>query len=90
MCFEWYSEAQSQNIRISGPVIQAKAKEIAISLGMSDFVASTGWLQKWLVKHNVSFRSMSKVASDTRGNTNINIKSIIPSTIYIYDLLQIP
>ncbi|KAH8299842.1 hypothetical protein KR044_006749, partial [Drosophila immigrans] len=60
ICFEWFLKTQSENpMSISGPAIQAKAKEVATSLGIPDFAASNGWLQKWRTRHNISFRSIS-------------------------------
>lgn len=44
MWFEWFVKAKSQNIAISGPILKATAKEIAVKLGLSDFSASDGWL----------------------------------------------
>ena len=33
----WFKEARSQNIPISGPILQVKAKDLSRKLGLSDF-----------------------------------------------------
>lgn len=40
--FNWFTKARSQNISISGPIVKAKADEVALKLGVSNYVASKG------------------------------------------------
>lgn len=58
MCFEWYARSRSENMTLTGPMVKAKAKEIAEQLGYEGFKASDGWLQKWRIRHNISFKPM--------------------------------
>ncbi|KAH8371501.1 hypothetical protein KR093_007746, partial [Drosophila rubida] len=70
ICFEWFSKTQSTSqMLINGPAIQAKAKEVATSLGIRNFAASNGWLQKWRRRHNISFKNTS-VAENSASQSN--------------------
>ncbi|XP_049302022.1 tigger transposable element-derived protein 6-like [Bactrocera dorsalis] len=64
MCFHWFAKARSQKIPISGPILKAKAMEIAGKLGVPNFKASDGWLDKWRLRNNVSFKCISGEAAD--------------------------
>jgi hypothetical protein len=41
---EWFMNARSKDIHISGPMVQSEALTVAKSLGNDQFKASTGWL----------------------------------------------
>ncbi|KAJ8950885.1 hypothetical protein NQ318_011185 [Aromia moschata] len=64
LCYEWFSTARSQNVPVSGPLVKAKAKEVAENLGYNYFTASDGWLQKWCRRHCISFKCLSGKAAD--------------------------
>ena len=57
--FAWFQGARARNIPISGPVIQAKALEIAKSLGNAEFKGSNGWLETFTHRYQISFRLLS-------------------------------
>ncbi|XP_037931315.1 uncharacterized protein LOC119666109 [Teleopsis dalmanni] len=59
MCFDWFAKARIQKIPLSGPIVKAKAIEIAIKLGISNFNASNGWLNRWRLRNNVAFKCIS-------------------------------
>lgn len=40
----WLRDLRSENIPVSGPMIQCKAKEFALLLDVRGFEASSGWL----------------------------------------------
>ncbi|KAJ8928787.1 hypothetical protein NQ314_018645 [Rhamnusium bicolor] len=55
-----------------GPLVQAKAKEIADSLGYENF--SAGWLEKFRNRHNIAFKAVSGEA----GSVNLeDVKSFL-------------
>jgi DNA-binding XRE family transcriptional regulator len=42
---EFFIKCRAQNIPVTGPMLQAKAAEIALSLQIEKFTASNGWLE---------------------------------------------
>lgn len=56
---EWLKIAKATNIPLSGPLIKQKATEIADALGIKDFSASNGWLDKFRTRHKIVFRALS-------------------------------
>lgn len=61
---EWFKSVRAKNIPVSGPMIQQKAKEIADALGNENFSASNGWLDRFRVRNNITFRSLCGEAAD--------------------------
>ena len=45
--FRWFLSKRSQNIPIDGNLIKEKAIAYAKELGYTNFVGSTGWLDRW-------------------------------------------
>lgn len=54
----WFQTARAKNIAITGPLLQAKALEIAKNLDNSNFRASNGWLQRFKQRHNITSRQL--------------------------------
>ena len=47
LVFRWFLSKRSQNIPIDGNLIKQKAIAYAKELGYTNFVGSTGWLDRW-------------------------------------------
>lgn len=60
--YEWFRNAQAQNIPVSGPLIQEKALEVAKALGNPEFKASNGWLCKFKSRHGINWRSSGEIS----------------------------
>lgn len=56
--FNWLSVIRAKNIPVSGVLLQEKAREVAESLGLQNFKASNGWLEKFKIRHNLAFKSI--------------------------------
>lgn len=93
LCLEWFSKVRSQNIPVSGPLVQEKAKEIATKLRLTNFVASNGWLEKWRTRNCISFKGVCGEAasvseedvSQFRERVNLLIRDFKPENVYNAD-----
>ena len=45
--FQWFKNVCDQNIPISGPTLAAKADDLAIHLGHTDFTAKHNWVERF-------------------------------------------
>jgi kinesin family protein 6/9 len=76
LCWDWFQEATGRRINISGPLIQEQALKFAKDLGVDQFKASNGWLQSFLKRHNIVFRTLSGESGD------VNVTIVSFSTRY--------
>ncbi|GBO40376.1 Tigger transposable element-derived protein 4 [Araneus ventricosus] len=60
---EWFKTVRAKKIPVSGSMIQHKAKELADALGIENFSASNGWLDRSRIRNNITFRSLSDEAA---------------------------
>jgi len=44
---EWFHQARAANLPVSGPILKAKAAEVAERLSIEDFGGSGGWLDRF-------------------------------------------
>ena len=45
--WDWFREAKSRQLTVSGKQLQEKAREVAHAMGYLEFAASNGWLASW-------------------------------------------
>ena len=50
---------RAKGIPVSGPFLQEKARKIAERLKVEYFKASNGWLEKFKLRHNINFKTIS-------------------------------
>lgn len=55
---KWFTQARDKNIPLSGTLVRAKAEEFAVSLGKNNFKASSGWLDGFKERNEISFKSV--------------------------------
>lgn len=82
--YQWYRMACSKNIYPCGPQLCAKAKEIAVRLGVSNFEGTNGWLEKWKTRYNVKKVAISGESGDVSGATVSAWKERLPEILRGY------
>ncbi|XP_069684553.1 tigger transposable element-derived protein 4-like [Periplaneta americana] len=56
--WEWFKEARTKGLPLSGPILQEKAREFAAFFNVDKFNASNGWLDSFKKRHNIVFRDI--------------------------------
>ena len=80
---------QDQNsIPVSGLVIQEKAIDFEKMLGIADFKASNGWVDRWKSRNNVSFKIVSSEAKSCTPEMTARWKQSHLTTILLRCNLQ--
>ena len=62
--WDWFCDARSRNIRISGVMIQEKAVLLSMSFGYNDFTGLNGWLDGWKARHNIRCSVLNGESAD--------------------------
>ena len=86
---KWYLLAVSRNIYPMGPQLCEKAKVIAQLLGVPNFKASNGWLDRWKKRYNVKKMKINGEAVDVRGETVVSWKERVPEPLKGYSSCDI-
>lgn len=74
----WVIDAVSRKIEVSGPMIQAKALEVAKDLNCDSFKASNGWLQSFVKRNELAFGKISGESGDVDPVVADDWKSRLP------------
>lgn len=85
LIYEWFVKARSKNIPLSGPIIRSKAKEVAEQLNYQNFNASSGWLERFKRRHNISFKTVSGESGSVNPAVVENFNSKLPSLLRGYN-----
>jgi hypothetical protein len=62
--WQWFTNAGSKNIHISGPMVQSEALTVNKSLGNDQFEASAGWLDSSKKRHNIVWNGVCGESKD--------------------------
>lgn len=91
LVFEWFTIQRAKQIPISGLILQEKARQVAEQLGYSldDFKASNGWLEKFRVRHVISFRSICGESAAVDDSTLEEWSNRLPTIIDGFDAKDI-
>jgi hypothetical protein len=67
--WEWFVSVRAKNHRVSGPMVQEYAKQVAQKLGKTEFKASNGWLESFRKRHQIVFNELCGESSDVNSET---------------------
>ena len=84
--YSWFVAQRAKNLPISGPILQEKARQIAMEFGDNVvFKASNGWLDKFKSRHGISYRAICGEAASVNLITINEWINRLPSIIDGYD-----
>lgn len=55
---QWFTNARSRDIPLSGAVLTEKAKDLAKHLNKDEFQPSSGWLSRWKGRNSIVYKKM--------------------------------
>ncbi|GBN13468.1 Tigger transposable element-derived protein 6 [Araneus ventricosus] len=82
---EWFKTVREKDILVSGPMFQHKAKELADALGIENFSARNGWLDRFRIRNNITFRSLCGEAADVDPSLCEDWQERLPLLLVGYD-----
>ena len=56
---EWFKQARSKSVAVSGPLLTAQAQKFAEALGYSEFQCSSGWLDRFKQRNGITFKCIT-------------------------------
>ncbi|XP_060602888.1 uncharacterized protein LOC132755964 [Ruditapes philippinarum] len=78
--FEWFKTVRSQNVPIDGPMLTRKANSLACELGMENFQATNGFIERFKNRHGISSKTLSgEGASVDNSQTENWMQSKLPN-----------
>jgi hypothetical protein len=85
----WFKQQRSRNIPICGPLMKAEALRIAKKLGRDNFEASTGWLDRFKVRHGIVFNTAAGESAGVDMTVVNDHLSIIANAVKTYSLRDV-
>ena len=79
----------TKNVFPDGRILCEKAKEIADQLGVTDFKATNGWLDRWKKRRNIKQMKVSGESGDVSGATVQSWKERLPHILEGYNACDI-
>ncbi|XP_025191174.1 tigger transposable element-derived protein 6-like [Melanaphis sacchari] len=87
--YKWFINSRLKSLPISGPILQTEATKLAENLGISDFKASNGWLDRFKRWHNIICKQINGEANDVNQDTVENWKRKLSVLIKGYEAKDI-
>jgi hypothetical protein len=85
----WFRQQRSRNIPICGPLMKAEALRIAKKLGRDNFEASTGWLDRFKVRHKIVFNTAAGESAAVDMAVVTDHLSIVANAVKSYSLRDV-
>ena len=60
---KWIHLVREKKIALNGPMVQEKATEFAGVMGVTDFQASSVWLDRFKKRENLEFKAITQCSS---------------------------
>eukprot|EP00106_Octopus_bimaculoides_P004825 XP_014772267.1 PREDICTED: tigger transposable element-derived protein 4-like [Octopus bimaculoides] len=79
---QWFNNAKSRGIPLSGPILSEKAKDLAEHLNRAEFNPTSGWLSRWKVRHNIRFKKLNCEKKDAVDNWT---RTVLPEILQTYN-----
>ena len=77
----WIDQARSLNMPIGDAIILEKADSFDNKLGYSDFKCSTGWLERFKIRHNIVFKTVCGESGKVNSEMTSEWKSTLLPTL---------
>uniref|UniRef100_A0A1E1X318 Putative tigger transposable element n=1 Tax=Amblyomma aureolatum TaxID=187763 RepID=A0A1E1X318_9ACAR len=55
----WFKQARAAGVNFDGSILREKAVDIADRLGITDFAASNGWIDRFRKRHGIAYKTVS-------------------------------
>ena len=82
----WLKEMRRRSVPLSGPIVQEKAREFAVKLGIENFLASNRWLELFKKRNGLAFKTVcGEAASVDEGVVEDWIREKLPRIIANYE-----
>ncbi|XP_033730203.1 tigger transposable element-derived protein 4-like [Pecten maximus] len=78
LVWEFFKDASSRRVNLSGPLLKQKALDFASDFGNTTFKASNGWLDSFKSRHNIVFGTMSGERGDVDNSVVDNWRAKLP------------
>ncbi len=89
LVWEWFVNARSKNLPVSGPILQAQAMDVAQRLDVKTFKASTGWLNSFRQRHAIVWNTVCGEGKDVDGETVASWKDKLQNIVAGYEAKDI-
>ena len=82
--WQFFLEARSKNIPVSGHNLLSTAEESAMKHNYTSFNASNGWLQRFITRHNIRMSSLHGESAEVSQEVVDNWKQNLPELCHGY------
>lgn len=80
----WFTQCRQNNTPIAGPILKEKARLFATNLGITNFQASEGWLEKFKKRHDLTFKKVCGDSASVDPSISLDWKNELISLLVDY------
>ena len=82
--FDWFMQQRAMHIPVSGPMIKAKADDLALRLKIENFRSSEGWLQRFKARRGITLKTISGESASVDDATIDSWQPVLKSILNRY------